>query len=122
METQVFDPDDPKRKAALLKEAEESLRRYSRERARRLIINVTGYTSLVFVALLLFMVFSGNRFNHILAYFGLSGIWNEETGGFADCSRPENKNLFFCSQKDRQADRIFRTTAGKSAPFALTEK
>jgi hypothetical protein len=66
----------------------------------------------------------GERFAPILELLGLKGLYNEETGAYADCSKPENKQIVYCQPKDDSYSQEWKkiSRSGKKAyPFRLSE-
>ena len=89
---------------------------YEAEVRRKKFLAYTGYSVVGVVFVVLIMVLSGM---HIL---GLQGIYNAESGVYADCSKPENKGISYCQPKMSSSERSWRdlvTGGRRAAPFTL---
>jgi hypothetical protein len=90
------------------------MRAYASELRIKRVQNVAGYVFAAFLAVLLVMVLSGDRFQNFLSLIGLQGIYNPEKGVYADCSRPENKDVGYCIQKAPPIERDWKVIKGGS--------
>lgn len=89
---------------------------------------VIAYTSVTLVAVIFFMVVSGEQFNYLLSYLGLRGMTYESRGLYTDCQRAENRDAAFCrpmreawqrkSKVDKEWSAITRSR-GHFVPFTL---
>ena len=105
--------------------AEAKLRSFEHEQKVKFIINVSGYSALSLAAILLFMIVAGDTFAPVLSIFGIKGIYNEERGVYADCSKPENSNNAFCSgRRSERAEKSWNSisrSGGPATQFSLSE-
>lgn len=95
---------------------------FEAELKRKQIVTYTGYSVVGVVFVIIIMVLSGDTFSGILGIIGLQGVYNPQSGVYADCSKPENKNVAYCRPKLSQAERDWKDLARggkKSTPFTL---
>lgn len=84
---------------ALDSEAYRRVKEYEAEVRAKRVQAALGYVLAALLTVLLFMVLSGDRFQVILRTLGLHGLYNPEKGVYADCSKPENRDVAFCNKK-----------------------
>ena len=109
---------------ALDHEARERLLAFEREQKRRRAVNYATIGLTCFAAVVLVILFSGNKFAPVLQAVGLASAY-EEGGIYADCSKRENRNSPFCQGKESQKEREWRglkRTGGRHIPFSLSGK
>ncbi len=97
-------------------------RAYTTKRQLDIFKNILGYSALLLVAILFAMMLAGPRFTHVLEKFGLQPLFNKETGVYADCSDPSNRDNSICERSSGRNDQSWRSMqrGGKGAqPFRL---
>ena len=103
--------------------AEARQREFRHEQRVRFTINLVGYTLAGFIGALFLMMAGGPVFDPVLNVFGLSSLWTEKAGVYADCSKKENRHNRFCSGKALQRDQDWKhirdLSGGKGVPFNL---
>lgn len=104
----------------LAKKAKKELDSYYIELRRRKQLRVAGIVIVSFCSLLFAMVLAGETFNPILSWFGLRGFRYQERGVYADCSKPENKDISYCQPKQTQSERNWESISkGQRGGFNL---
>ncbi len=98
-----------------LEEYRAFMRRQRHLNILRALVAVAGFAIVV-------MLFAGNRFAWVFSSVGLSNVYHEEGGVYADCSKRENRNSPFCAKKENAADKNWKNLSQKSAPFNLSDK
>ena len=108
---------DEERKVAerKLEEYHAYIRRQRQLNILRALVAVAGFAIVV-------MLFAGNRFAWVFNSVGLSNVYIEEGGVYADCSKRENKDSPFCAKKENAADKNWKNLSQRSAPFGLGDK
>ena len=101
--------------------ATQRLAEFQVENARRKRRTVIGGVLVTVFSLLFFMLVSGDRFDHLLSYLGLKGIYNAEKGVYADCSKPENQSITYCQKLRERTEQNWEsaTRGGGGNPFTL---
>ena len=100
-------------------------REFEHEQRTAFVRNLVAYPLLIVAGSLLIMILAGPVFDPILNLFGMSSIWTEKSGVYADCSLPENRNNRFCSGKMLETEQhwntLRNTTGGRYVPFNLND-
>ncbi|MCO6432302.1 MAG: hypothetical protein J5J00_15720 [Deltaproteobacteria bacterium] len=98
------------------------LEQFKAELRKARLRTLLSLTLVFFSTLLLIMLTSGDRFDHILHYLGLRGVWNEEGGVYADCSKPQNRSIPYCQPKSNDTQKTWNgieKSGGRYNPFTL---
>lgn len=104
--------------------AQQKVHEYYAELARRRLLTFLLSVLVMLVTVLLVMIFSGNRYDRYLNYFGLQGISNPAGGIYADCSKRENQNSPYCNSSKEMYEKKWNslTRGGGAPPFSLIDK
>jgi len=104
------------------REAQERLAKYNQELRRKRHIAIGSGIGAAALAIAVVMYLSGRQ---VASMIGLDYLMHEGGGLYADCSKRENRDSPFCSQKDTKSDRDWKgiqRRGGKLVPFSLYEK
>jgi hypothetical protein len=102
--------------------AERKLAEYKAFVRRQRQLNILRATVAAIGFAVVVMLFAGNRFEWVFRSVGLTNIYHEETGVYADCSKRENRNSPFCAKKENAADKNWKSISQGAGPFNLTDK
>ena len=116
------EPTPQKSKKTLDREAEERLAKYNQELRRKRHIAIGSGIGAAALAVAVIVYLSGRQ---VASMMGLGFLMHEEGGIYADCTKRENRNSPFCSQKDTKTDKDWKglqRSGGRLVPFSLYDK
>ncbi len=88
---------------------------------REHLIRLGGWVFGIILALLLIAMMFGRQLQGVLNSLGLGFLYHEESGVYADCSRPENRSNPYCTSRKRgdQGWRNLKDSKGSPNGFSL---
>ena len=95
--------------------------RTKRERRLNIIYNSIAGCIAITLTVIVMAIVGGESLDGFLAMIGLHGVYNRESGVYADCSLKANENNAYCDRGRRKVERSWKSLDSQGArPFSLS--